>query len=134
QRMNNRARSMISPSLRRSLKHFASELMHHSGYLVRRQKEHPGATHIPVLIGLNTLLNAERILELGCGLFSTQLFVNRSAFPKLRQLDSFEDDPTWFEKVKAIVGSDNRVSLTTVQGTYEATLKELNLAAYDLIF
>src|ERR1044071_885749 len=41
------------------------------------------ATHIPILIGLARLREIRRVLEFGCGRYSTLTFLKASAFPHL---------------------------------------------------
>ena len=42
--------------------------------------ENAYATHIPVLVGLGSIRRIERVLEFGCGHYSTKTFLRRSVF------------------------------------------------------
>lgn len=54
---------------------------------------------MPILTGLGANTEIFRVLELGSGMNSTPLFLNRNVFPNLIELVSFEDDPEWFNKM-----------------------------------
>jgi hypothetical protein len=89
----------------------------------RRPPYHPEAfaTHIPVLVGVATLLEVRCVLELGVGRYSTPLFLNRDVFPSLTQLDSLEDDPGWAEDAAVLAHADPRLHLRVVDpGMVEA--------------
>lgn len=68
----------------------------------------PYGSHVPVLLILAKLLKPERILELGCGTYSTLLFLNSDCFPSLKYLVSIETDCHWLDRVSAVVGRDAR--------------------------
>lgn len=80
-----------------------------------QRSDEPYATHLPVLIAMAALRPIRQVLELGCGEFSTTLFLDRRAFPDLKRLVSVEDDPEWAENVRRRVGSDARLSLQVVE-------------------
>jgi hypothetical protein len=69
------------------------------------------ATHLPFLIGLGATFPVRRVLEFGSGIFSTLLFLNRKAFPKLEALITVEPEQTWRDKIKALAGDDNRLTI-----------------------
>jgi hypothetical protein len=92
------------------------------------------ATHVPVLVGLGHLLRIRRVLEFGCGLYSTLTFLNRSVFPELIQLDSLESDTTWLKKIEIAACSDPRLHLLHVLEPMEDSLKGICLDSYDLVF
>jgi hypothetical protein len=94
----------------------------------------PVATHLPVLIGLARLRPIRRVLEFGSGLFSTNTFLNRSAFPDLEVLQSYENDATWYETVKQIVKADPRLILTLVDGLMQQVVDAKAVQNYDLVF
>ena len=90
------------------------------------------ATHIPVLVGLSRLLNVRKVLELGCGQYSTLTFLDRRAFPDLISLDSYESDAAWFAQMQ-LMTADRRLALRLTSVRMEAGL-ESDLNKYDLIF
>jgi hypothetical protein len=92
------------------------------------------ATHLPILVGLGCVFRIENVLELGCGRHSTLTFLNRSAFPHLKKLDSFETDSTWKDKVRELVQGDQRVRINHVTGQMSAAVKEIDFENYELVF
>jgi len=92
------------------------------------------ATHIPALIGLARWKQIRSVLELGSGLYSTATFLNKTSFPDLQVLDSFETDSGWADTMKAVISGDPRASLKVAGGTMAAALSDFQLNNYDLIF
>jgi hypothetical protein len=84
-----------------------------------------GSTHIPLLVGLGSILPIRKVLELGAGHFSTPTFLNCAVFHQLEMLTSYEDIPEWQDEVRDNYG-ESRLNLVEVI----PSLKEL----YDLIF
>jgi predicted O-methyltransferase YrrM len=102
------------------------------GVVTRAEKDY--ATHIPVLLGLARVMKVENVLELGCGDYSTQMFLNSMAFPSLVSLHSLETDQGWLDRICAVVGDDPRVSTKFVSDGMRSMIQEMNLENYDLIF
>jgi predicted O-methyltransferase YrrM len=92
------------------------------------------ATHVPVLIGLAGMRRVERVLELGCGNYSTKTFLNRSAFPHLKELRSLENDPLWARTMRMSVAADPRCSIVFTNGAVAETISSLDLDYFDLVF
>ena len=92
------------------------------------------ASHLPVLLGLARIFDLRSVLEFGCGYFSTLAFLDRSAFPALTTLCSFESDAAWLARVEELVGSDLRLQTRLVGEPMETVLGELSPCAYDLVF
>jgi len=92
------------------------------------------ASHLPVLLGLARIFDLRSVLEFGCGYFSTLAFLDRSAFPLLTSLRSFESDATWLARVGGLAGSDLRLQTRLVEEPMETVLGELSPFGYDLIF
>lgn len=101
------------------------------GPVARAEKDY--ATHIPVLLALAQAMKVEKVLELGCGEFSTLTFLNSSAFPSLVSLESLETDQTWLDKIATMVANDARVKTTLVPGAMRSAIEQADLDAYDLI-
>src|SRR5574341_819530 len=95
--------------------------------------ENPYATHVPVLVALARVIPVRRVLELGCGRYSTFTFLNRVAFPQLEQLYSLENDRDWAARIAAEAGTDARLSLRFVDGLLAAAVAAMELSSYDLI-
>jgi predicted O-methyltransferase YrrM len=94
----------------------------------------PYATHIPVLVGLSRLMKIKHLLELGCGKYSTLTFLQRDVYQDLETLVSFENEPTWKEKIASLVGDDPRFASKLVGGAISNAVTETDLQGFDLIF
>src|SRR5438093_8812313 len=92
------------------------------------------ATHIPVLSGLSNLWPVRRIIELGAGPHSTCNFLDRSLFPHVDRIASFENDPFWYGLVKRLVIHDRRISLRFVRGAMASAVKDISYNGVDLVF
>lgn len=112
-------------------------LLHRAMTSVRRRMslrvDKPYTTHMPVLTAIPRLTRVERVLELGCGDFSTMTFLNRSIFPDLQALHSWEDDREWMERVRSAAGDDPRIQMEFIED-WDASLRARDMADYDLIF
>jgi hypothetical protein len=91
------------------------------------------ATHIPILIGLANRFRIEQVLELGCGEFSTAMFLDTQSFAKLTRLDSFDTDQSWLDKTARYAGSDQRYYPRLVSESMASAIKESDLQHFDLI-
>jgi predicted O-methyltransferase YrrM len=91
----------------------------------------PFATHGPVLVGLARLREVRRVLELGSGLVSTPMFLDRAAFPVVDELVSYEDDPAWAARVAEHAGADERLRLHVVASVPDAVPDDLD--GFDLV-
>ena len=87
-----------------------------------------------MLIGLALLRRIERVLELGCGNYSTKTFLNRAAFPHLKELRSLESDPLWAKSMRLAVAGDERCTITFTSGPMADAVSTLDLDYFDLIF
>jgi predicted O-methyltransferase YrrM len=103
-----------------------------SGAVARAEKDY--ATHIPILLGLARVMKIENVLELGCGDYSTRMFLKSMAFPSLVSLHSLETDQAWLDKIRTAVGDDPRVSTQFVSNGMRMMIEQMNLEDYDLIF
>lgn len=91
------------------------------------------ATHIPVIVGLAQRFRIERVLELGCGEFSTPTFLDRRCFADLLRLDSFETDQSWLDRTKEYASTDERYHPRFVSGSMALAIKEVDVEEFDLI-
>lgn len=91
------------------------------------------ATHVPVLIGLARRREVKRVLEFGCGYYSTLTFLNRLVFPRLERLRSIENDASWSQRVAELAKNDARWTLDLVEGGIAKSVPDLGLDAFDLI-
>jgi len=93
----------------------------------------PFATHLPVLIGLSFAVRLRRVLELGAGVYSTRLFLNRAVFPTLEVLHSYENHHYWYNQVLPSVQQAPRATLTMCEGPMSTAVSSMSLEDYDLI-
>ncbi|HEY0367807.1 MAG TPA: class I SAM-dependent methyltransferase [Pyrinomonadaceae bacterium] len=91
------------------------------------------ATHVPILIALAGLGEIRRVLECGCGHYSTLTFLNRSAFPHLERLHSIENDDSWARAIQEAAKDDHRWTLQVVNGEISESVADLDLESFDLI-
>src|SRR2546430_4650839 len=76
----------------------------------------PYATHIPVLVAIARVWRIDSVLELGSGHYSSRTFLDRSCFPDLKRLVSWENDRNWFEDMKPVIGTDPRAEYRFIAG------------------
>jgi hypothetical protein len=91
------------------------------------------ATHIPVLVGLSQRFRIERVLELGCGEFSTPTFLCRQSFANVARLDSFDTDQSWLDRTGEYASKDQRYYPRLVSGSMASAIREVDLEEFDLI-
>ena len=87
----------------------------------------PWATHVPTLTRLGGTVRS--VLELGCGRWSTPLFLDRATYPRLERLVSVENDRAWAMQMP----EDSRLTLVIAPSTLEWITRE-GWAEFDLIF
>lgn len=91
-------------------------------------------THVPVLMGLPRLRPIRRVVEFGCGTFSTRAFLDRAIYTDLTELISFETDPQWLAKVRSAASGDSRLKLELVAAPMAHTAANACLESADLVF
>lgn len=96
--------------------------------------ENAYATHVPVLVGLARIRRIERVLEFGCGHYSTKTFLQRSIFPDLKLLHSVENDARWAATIRDAVKDDRRCVVTVVDGAMSNVVRRFDLETFDLVF
>lgn len=104
-----------------------------TGTLVKRH-ENPFSTHVPVLVGLSLISKWNNILEFGSGLLSTPLLSDSRIFKDTTHVISYENDNSWFQKVREAVSMKPGVSLRYVEGNMSAAINPVEVAKSDLIF
>jgi predicted O-methyltransferase YrrM len=95
--------------------------------------EQPYKTHVPVLLQLAQSFKPRRIAEFGMGHFSTSIFLDRTLFPFVDQLTSFEDDPEWFSTIEHKHSRDTRFDARLVTTPMWKAAMRLHASDYDLI-
>jgi len=94
----------------------------------------PYASHLPLLVSIAGLRGGvKRILELGPGLYSTPMFLNRDFFPQVTQVLSIEHYQPWADTVLAAC-ADPRFDILVKPEPFEPYLDTLTLDEFDLIF
>jgi hypothetical protein len=94
----------------------------------------PAVTHLPVLMGLARLYPVRRVLEFGAGKFSTLSLLDRSLFPDIEAVHSYETSPEWLALVQEKANGDPRLSLELIGEDVQNTAARCTLSGYDLIF
>jgi hypothetical protein len=85
------------------------------------------ASHLPILIGLGTMLPIKSVFEFGAGMYSTTTFLNRDVYPLVDRFTSLESDLTWAQKVLDAVPGDDRIQFINSTEHYAPS-------GYDLVF
>jgi hypothetical protein len=84
------------------------------------------------------IIRPQRVLELGCGLYSTPLFLDSNYWPSLQHITSIETDGEWLQRVVSLLGHDPRWKPQLVETTVAQWLRSernnLDIGGYDLIF
>lgn len=91
------------------------------------------ATHLPILVGIGSVLQVKRILEFGSGFYSTLTFLNRLAFPDVVLVESIESDAEWMSRISVAAKGDPRLQIRYIPEPIERVLSELPLDTYDLV-
>lgn len=123
--MSSRVKRQLGPlvaPLRRCVKYFSTP---------RARNDY--ATHVPILIGLARMREIKRVLEFGCGYYSTLTFLNRTAFPHVERLHTVENDLSWSETINEVAKVDERWTLQLVRGEIAECVAKLDLESFDLI-
>lgn len=78
------------------------------------------------------------MLELGCGLYSTPLFLDSNYWLALQDITSIETDGQWLQRVVSMLGHDSRWKPQLVKTTVGEWLRpgggSIDTAKFDLIF
>lgn len=95
----------------------------------------PYASHISFLTirGQSAGNRIRRILELGSGIYSTPLFLDKTVFAYVERVVSIESIQVWADKVKVACGDDPRLELLVKPEPIEDYLDTIELD-FDWIF
>jgi hypothetical protein len=93
----------------------------------------PYATHVPILAGLAVIRDVRRVIELGCGNYSTMIFLDRVAFPSVERVDSYENDKEWASKMIGLAGGDSRLHMTVDAKPMADLVRQANLDECDVL-
>ena len=91
-------------------------------------------SHIPVFKVLAPVFKPRRILELGSGLCSTPMFLDREIFPDLETLVSIENDPVWRLSVGQACGDDDRLTLVLIDEPVATFASKMLIDSFDWVF
>jgi hypothetical protein len=94
----------------------------------------PYSSHLPVLIGLASLLRIDNVLEFGAGVHSTPLFINKSFFTTIQEVHTYENDAAWGARVQELIGADPKLHMHWVESEMEAAARVSCPNQFDLIF
>ena len=94
------------------------------------------ATHLPVLRRVGRLVNPRRVLEFGCGQWSTATFLDRDVYPDLHHLKSYEQEQGWADFVQTFVAEDDLRLVMKIVPHREMleAIRDMSLSEYGLIF
>lgn len=67
-------------------------------------------------------------------MYSTPTFLNRSAFPRVIELLSLENDLSWAQSIAERTSLDARLHIVTVDGAMHLGARLVPLGKYDLVF
>jgi hypothetical protein len=85
-----------------------------------------------------SIIEPKHVLELGCGLYSTPLFLDSRCFPSVQKLTSVETDDRWFQRIDSLLSGNPRwepyLAETTVAVWLRSKEAEDAVRACDLIF
>jgi hypothetical protein len=112
---------------------YARALFNQSIDLASRSDE-PYATHVPVLLGVAAALRPEVLIEFGSGTFSTLSFLDRTAFPSLQKVESYENNHQWFEQIRERLPPNSLIDLHFVEGDMYHAVDGADPAAAAMIF
>jgi hypothetical protein len=108
-------------------------LLYNAAIRLQPRHETPYATHMPILVGLGLLCRPRKVIEFGSGEFSTALFLDRSVFPTVEEVVSFENDAVWFSQVSSRLVGDARLHMQSISGEMASVISTSTLSG-DLIF
>ena len=95
-------------------------------------REFRHGNHIPILRAIEKIKTIKRVVEFGCGEYSTKTFLDRKHFPALKLLASYETDITWYSKIGSKF-EDQRFVLHFIPDSLSA-LPRLPDNSFDLMF
>jgi|SRR3970040_1458424 len=93
-------------------------------------------SHIPILVMVALLFKPKRVLELGTGLISTPIFIDRQIFSEIEEFTTIENGPEeWFKTCKQAFGElQLPYTLKYVPGQLMSEIVlGMDLTGYDLI-
>ena len=91
----------------------------------------PYATHLPILLDLFENFTFSKVLEFGCGVFSTPVFTKNCS--KVLSIEMGDDDLWYRHILKELEGKENLILKYMKDPTGSLSLKEIE-GNYDLIF
>jgi hypothetical protein len=124
----------VGAPLRERARFFLRRHVYYRAIRLKKRSEDAYSTHLPILCALGANLLPMRVVEYGSGLISTTAFLNRSVFPRLESLLSFENDSSWYAAVVESVGYDARLELRLAEGAMKNAVAPCDLARCSLVF
>jgi hypothetical protein len=127
-------RAHVGAPLRERAKFFLRRHVYHRAIRLKKRSDDAYSTHLPILCALGANSQSKRVIEYGSGLISTPTFLNRSAFPRLESLLSFENDSSWYAAVVESIGYDARLELRLAEGPMKDAVAASDLVGSRLVF
>jgi hypothetical protein len=124
----------VRAPLRERAKFFLRRHVYYRAIRLKERSDDAYSTHLPILCAMGANILPKRVVEYGSGLISTSAFLNRSVFPGLESLLSFENDSSWYAAVVGSVGYDGRLELRLAEGAMKSTVAPCDLAGCGLVF
>ena len=99
---------------------------------INKRQRH--GSHVPVLERIPQFFTIKTVIEFGCGKFSTPTFMNKSIYPDLENLFSYETNPNWLKLVHAIFKDDKRLRIKLIPDNVNKIKRNLDTFPVDLVF
>lgn len=90
-------------------------------------------SHIPVLKSIAQKINIKNVIEVGTGLFSLKTFLDKSCFPDLKKLYSYESSNLWIEYMNSFF-KDKRWSVNFIKDNSSLAKDMVSHDSIDLVF
>jgi len=85
------------------------------------------------MAALAAAFEIRRVVEFGCGPFSTAAFLQRSVFNLVEEVVSYETDPYWADRTRATL-ADRRLTLHCVEPSMAQHVPRNGFPGVDLVF
>ena len=102
-------------------------------YKLSTRSKNSFITHYPILVIICRILKIKKIIEFGSGKNSTTNLTNKKIFPYTDQITSYEDNSTWYKKIKKLIRNKKRINYIFTN-KISKIINNLELNKFDLIF
>lgn len=95
----------------------------------------PVGSHLPVLTAVGSVIKPARILETGCGIYSTPTFCDRTIYPKVECVHSYENNGAWVRRVKKLYKRvPGKLTFISYGNSIVDAIDSIDFEYYDLLF